>query len=1390
MKKIKLIFILAILLTNILSAQIANYSLNQTYIEETELFPFDVNDYSYGLSISGNIVLNSDNSIIRVILVDQNLNEYLIFEGIKLICPNGDSTLINACFETCFLDNILLRSIKLEISDASFYFSSIRNDKEFKENIETFISNSINQKRINTIETINRYLELNNASWRAGDAPMASLKYSEKKQLFGGQLPNLYGFDYFSGGFFSFTGDNTPLATDDIIKNFDWRDRHGSNMPNSSYYNADGFGWISPRFNTQVASECWAFAPVYTLQSLSNIYFNQQINMNLSEQDAISCSNGGTYSGGGVSYYVLDYMKNTGIVNEDCFPFTPNYQAPCLDKCSNPDELVKINSFGIFINKNELLIKSKLINNGPLVTSVSPWSHAMEMVGFGVVKAGDIIMDGTSSFTGLEITVPNNSPDIGKPYFIFKQSWGSWGIDRTPFVNLIINPSRFTFYAINTPITSLQYNAADIPCNDFDGDGYYYWGIGPKPNTCPPNTPDEPDCDDSNEFLGPYDSMYGCTILCDNFTHSSDTINIITDEIWDTDRFVNKDMIIEEGSTLTIKNCVVNLSKHSKIMVKQSGKLVIDGAILTNPCDEYWSGIEVWGEKNKSQIPLPGQPNAQGKVILKNGAVIENAENAITLWKKNDYSSTGGIVQADDAVFINNRRSVEFMSYQNTHPISETPLGNISYFKNCRFEVNDEYLAPAPFFAHISMWEVDGIKIQACDFINNMTNEPNTGVGILTSNANFDILPSCSSLVTPCPENNIVPNTFQGFKYGIESFGTGANIKTICIKNAEFNGNSCGIKLRNVNNATIINSIFNVGGTTMYNAECGFNYGVGMELFNCTGFAIEENSFYKVYGNPEGYFVGTYIEETQAADQVYKNEYYGLTYGNYAVGKNWKQNYTWQGLAYYCNQNTWNWQDITVAKDDNIPPIGGIQSKIGSSSLPAGNTFSNIADYHIYNDGDHLIDYFYYAPSPGNTSTSYYPARVYRVIREEVVGILNQCPSNYGGGGSSSERNVVLTPAQKQQEEMDYATGLLGYDNVKALYDNLKDGGNTTGTLAEISSAWPSDMWQLRADLLGKSPYLSMEVLKATADKTDVLPENIIFEILAENPDELKKDELINYLEDKQNPLPEYMVDILRQVAMGSSYKTVLQRQMAHYNQVKTRAAHNIIRSLLNDTICNNNELRKWFDNIGGKRADEQIIATYMSEGNFTSALSLANMMPSLYNYNDNEMDEHYYYMQMLNLQINLAQQQRTIFDLDSIEIDNLLNIAGNSTGTAGAQAKGILEFAYGYHFYNCIDPEEQGMKSRKYLNTAATENIFGIEITAKPNPANAWVAFDYTLPANNPQGVIKISNLSGKEITSIPVSGKQGQKIWDTRSVKPGVYFYTLNTAGLSRHGKIVISK
>ncbi len=104
--------------------------------------------------------------------------------------------------------------------------------------------------------------------------------------------------------------------------------------------------------------------------------------------------------------------------------------------------------------------------------------------------------------------------------------------------------------------------------------------------------------------------------------------------------------------------------------------------------------------------------------------------------------------------------------------------------------------------------------------------------------------------------------------------------------------------------------------------------------------------------------------------------------------------------------------------------------------------------------------------------------------------------------------------------------------------------------------------------------------------------------------------------------------------------------------------------------------------------------------------------------------------------------------------------------------------------------PLETLKPSGKPFNPASLEKLSGIEITVMPNPAKDWAAFNYTLPENATSGVIVISDASGREVASMPVNGRQGQQIWDTRAVKPGVYFYTLSAGGFSKHGKIVISK
>ncbi|MCK4289244.1 MAG: hypothetical protein KAW86_08570, partial [Bacteroidales bacterium] len=77
-------------------------------------------------------------------------------------------------------------------------------------------------------------------------------------------------------------------------------------------------------------------------------------------------------------------------------------------------------------------------------------------------------------------------------------------------------------------------------------------------------------------------------------------------------------------------------------------------------------------------------------------------------------------------------------------------------------------------------------------------------------------------------------------------------------------------------------------------------------------------------------------------------------------------------------------------------------------------------------------------------------------------------------------------------------------------------------------------------------------------------------------------------------------------------------------------------------------------------------------------------MLPELYDMEGEDLTEHNYYMDILNLHFNLQQQGRNILELDSTEVAGLITIAENSNGTAGVQARSILEYGYGYNYFIC----------------------------------------------------------------------------------------------------------
>jgi hypothetical protein len=159
--------------------------------------------------------------------------------------------------ETEILNNIIPSYLKIQIIDARIKIKSlilgspISSQKSASvESDQKMLVETKNKQKINQINRINAQ---NGQKWFAGETSISKLSYEMKKQLFGREKYNSNGLEYYVGGVFELN-EATALqnvksssvavssTTSSLIDNFDWRERHGANNPNSPYYDDDPNG--------------------------------------------------------------------------------------------------------------------------------------------------------------------------------------------------------------------------------------------------------------------------------------------------------------------------------------------------------------------------------------------------------------------------------------------------------------------------------------------------------------------------------------------------------------------------------------------------------------------------------------------------------------------------------------------------------------------------------------------------------------------------------------------------------------------------------------------------------------------------------------------------------------------------------------------------------------------------------------------------------------------------------------------------------------------------------------------------------------------------------------------------------------------------------------------
>jgi len=214
-------------------------------------------------------------------------------------------------------------------------------------------------------------------------------------------------------------------------------EEHMDSVLNQSVYDAMGDApadfdarthWknlMHPIRNQEQCGSCWAFSAAEVLSDRVAIASGKPSPV-LSPEDLVSCDSGDMGCRGGQLPKAWEYLKNTGIVTDSCFPYSAGAgKAPtCETKCADSKPFAKTKATSVFAITSVPNMMKEISTNGPIQVAFLVYKSLMNYkTGIYSKHIWEILPEG-----GHAVKIVGYGKDAGKDYWIVANSWGTtWG---------------------------------------------------------------------------------------------------------------------------------------------------------------------------------------------------------------------------------------------------------------------------------------------------------------------------------------------------------------------------------------------------------------------------------------------------------------------------------------------------------------------------------------------------------------------------------------------------------------------------------------------------------------------------------------------------------------------------------------------------------------------------------------------------------------------------------------------------------------------------------------------------------------------------------------------------------------------------------------------------